>query len=416
MNSSLVFSYEVLNKVYKEGAYLSVALPQTLSFLDAKDKAKVTRIVYGVVEKHEEFSYALSLLCKKNPRPNIRVLLRVGMYLIKYSDSFPEYAAVNEIVELTKAYKRESAGFVNATLKAYIKIKDEKPKEKFARLSYEYGYPEWLIREYFEEYGEEEGMKLISPKIKNVHIRLNSLLPDRKLKDILEKKGKKTPYGYLVSSTDAYAPYIVEGKATVTALDSVRICKVLCPDKAEGDVLDVCAAPGGKSVYLAENNRNVTVYAQDVHPHRVELIRKYAERMKVENIRERVADSREIIPEYIGKFSYVLVDAPCSGVGVVGNNPDILINKTAENVEELITLQKELLSVASSYVKVGGRLVYSTCSNLKIEDEEVVSAFLKNRDDFVPTQSPEIGGCQYTFKNDEEGNDGFFVALMTRIK
>ncbi|MBQ7653356.1 MAG: methyltransferase domain-containing protein [Clostridia bacterium] len=414
MMSSLVFAYEVLCKVYKEGAYLSVALPPTLSFLDGKDKAKVTRIVYGVIEKHEEFTYALGKLCKKSPRPNIRVILRMGMYLLKYSDGMPEYAAVNEIVELTKGYKKESAGFVNATMKAYIKIKDELPKEKYARLACEFNYPEWLIREYFLEYGEEKALKIMGSKIKNVHIRLNSRLPDEELKKKLEENGKKTKYGYLVSSTEPYAPYIVEGKATVNALDSVKICRVLVNDKANGDVLDVCAAPGGKSVYIAENNPDVKVYAYDVHPHRVELIKKYALRMQVGNVIAEVKDMREYIPEYEKRFFFVLVDAPCSGAGVVNGNPDILINKTAENVEELNALQKELLSVASRYVSSGGRLVYSTCSNLKKENEEVVNSFLETHGDFTLAESEELGGTQKTFENNEEGDDGFFVCLMTR--
>ena len=414
MMSSLAFAYETLSQIYKEGAYLTVALPQTLSFLDGKDKARVARVVYGVIEKHEEFSFMLEKLCKKSPRPTVRIILRMGMYLIKYADGMPEYAAVNECVELTKGYKKEMAGFVNATLKNYIKIKDIKPEDKFERLSYETNYPVWLIHRYFEERGEDAALKIINAKHKNTHLRLGKNA-DEKLVALLEEKGKPTPYGYLVGSTEPFAEYIAKGEATIMALDSIKICKTLCPDSSNGDILDLCAAPGGKSVYLAENNPNFKVYAQDVHPHRVELIKKYAARMGVDNVVCSVADSREENKHYLSAFSYVLVDAPCSGVGVVNSDPDILINRAESSIVELNALQSAILSRASTYVKKGGRLVYSTCSNLKCENEDIINSFLSTHKEFTLEPSEVLGGvCYKTFANDEEGNDGFFVALMTR--
>jgi len=415
MNNILTFAYETLNKIYKEGAYLSQALPSFSSFLNGKDRATLTRLVYGVVEKHEEFSVMLARLCKKSPRPNIRTILRIGMYLIKYSDSYPDYAAVNECVELTKTVKKEQAGFVNATLKNYIKEKDFLPQDKFERLSFTSNYPVWLIMQYFSDYGEQEALRLIGKKHKNTHIRLNQRITDKDFQSILTEKGKPTSHGYLVSSTEPFAPFILQGKGTVMALDSLLICDVLCKDKATDDILDVCAGPGGKSVYLAEKNPEITVYAEDVHEHRVELINKYARRMQVENIKTKVWDGTQINKEYLDRFSYVLVDAPCSGVGVVASNPDILINRSAASINELNDLQFTLLSNASLYVKKGGTLVYSTCSNLKSENQEIVKKFLQTHDNYKPYPSQLMDDRHYkTFTNDDKGNDGFFVARFIK--
>lgn len=418
MNNCLLFSYEILSEVYKNGAYLSVTLPGFLSTLDGKDKKIVTRTVYGVIEKHEEFSYALRQLCKKMPRPSIRVILRMGFYLIKYSDSMPDYAAVNEIVNLTKGIKKEQAGFVNATLKAYIKSKDKKPKDKLELLAYETNRPIWLISTLIRDYGEDKAIEIIRRNHKNNHIRLSQSYSEEEFLKEYNKDNSliRTNYGFLVRSTDKFSELIRKGKATMMALDSMIICKVLTPQPVCEEILDMCAAPGGKSVYLSEINPEAQIVSLELHEHRAELIKSYAKRMKRNNISVQVQDSTIVDKDFVNRFDYCLVDAPCSGVGVIPSNPDIVLNRTEESIKELTEIQGKLLDTASLYIRKGGVLVYSTCSNLYAENNEVIREFLKKHQEFTLDYSEEIGDSLKTFENDDKGNDGFFVARMKRVR
>lgn len=419
MKNYIRFANQALTSIYKDGAYASIVMGDLLPFLSSSDRAIVTKLVYGVIEHNEEFGYMISKLCKKQPRPAIRVILRLGMFLLKYMDSIPDYAAVNEIVELTKTVKKEQAGFVNATLKIYIKEKNNLP-DGILGLSIQSNYPIWLIGEYIDEYGLEKAKQIINSKFKHTHLRLNhNKIQDDEFEKLCAERNvsfSKSGYGYLITSTSQFKNEIEKGLVTIQALDSIKICKVLVPKSANSDILDMCSAPGGKAVFLAENNPNVKVVACDIHPHRVELIKSYASRMGVENVEARAWDSTVLNKDWIDSFDYVLLDAPCSGVGVINSNPDIILNRTKESVEELNLLQSKLLETASKYVKKGGRLVYSTCSNLKKENIEIVNSFLKINSDFELCESGILPNNEkfYTFENDQFGNDGFFVANIMR--
>lgn len=418
MKNHVLFSYQILSSIYKDGAYLSIALSDALPYLDARDRAIVTNTVYGVLEHHEEFSYFLTKLCKKTPRPSIRVCLRLGMYYIKYLNSMPSYTAVNEIVELTKTVKKEQAGFVNATLKAYIKIMNDLPTGKLGK-SIEFNIPTWLLEEYTREYGEKEAERILAKRQKHTHLRVNK---NRYSESEFEKyclerslKFTKTEYGYIVGATGDFSTLFKQGKLTLMALDSVKICRALIAEKPLSDVLDLCSAPGGKSIYIAEQNPEITVYSVDIHAHRVDLVKSYAKRMCVENIKTFVADSREINPEWLEKFAYVLVDVPCSGVGVLAENPDIILNRKKEDLAEITKTQAKLIETASRYLKKGGTMVYSTCSNLKIENEEIVTAFLKRNPEFELVENEIAGKSGFcTFESDDKGNDGFFLSCIRR--
>lgn len=417
MNNCLLFSYEILSDIYKNGAYLSVTLPNFLSTLDSKDKKIVTRLVYGVIEKHEEFSFCLRKLCKKSPRPSIRVILRMGFYLIKYSHSMPDYAVVNEMVNLTKMVKKEQAGFVNATLKGYIKDKDIKPCDKLELLSLETNRPIWLIHSLIRDYGEEKGVELCRRNYKNNHLRLSvGYRREEFLKEYKSAILQETKYGFLVGSTDIYSDLIKRGNATMMALDSMKICRVLTPDSVNGEILDMCSAPGGKSVYLSELNPEAKIISLELHEHRAELVKAYAKRMRRKNIQVQVKDSTIVDDTFINRFDFCLVDAPCSGVGVIPSNPDIVLNRSEESIKELTAIQGKLLDTASLYVRKNGILVYSTCSNLYEENNGIIRGFLKKHPNYALDYSEEIGDSLTTFENDKEGNDGFFVARMKRVR
>lgn len=418
--SALLFAYNVLDDVYRRGAYCSVALNDILPALDERDKKQVTRLVYGVLEHDYEFVYMIGQLCAKSPKAVARVLLKLGMYLIKYTDSMPDYACVNEVVELTKAVKKEMAGFVNATLKAYCTRRDDLPQVGLESLCIRANMPPWMVQLYFNQYGIEEGTALVLSRFNHTHIRWNEKRYSRyQLRQFLVEnhiEAQDTPHGYLVGATEPFAALLAEGKITVQALDSIYICLALAEERMTGKILDLCAAPGGKSVYLAEHNPDSEVVACDVHPHRVQLIEAYARRMGVDNVQAVVQDGTEPVEEWQNAFDAVLVDAPCSGLGVVGGNPDIAINRTQEDLESLPKLQARLLQVASHYVKPLGTLVYSTCTNLRQENGNVVNSFLLANPHFalesMSLLPPNEGMLQ--FMPDDKGNDGFFVARLRR--
>lgn len=419
MNNCILFAYNVLDDVYRRGAYLSVALGDVLPALGEQDRKQVKRLTMGVVEHEMEFAYQIGRLCAKSPKAVVRVILKLGMYLIKYTNSMPDYAAVNETVELAKAVKKDLAGLVNATLKHYIEVKDDLPETGLESLCIKANMPAWLVNKYFDQYGIDEGTRLVTAKYNHTHIRWNEKKYSRyELRNFILGKGLPavdTPYGYLVGATEPFAALIAEGKVTAQALDSVYICRAVMEDGITGEVLDLCAAPGGKSVYLAEHNP-VEVTACDVHPHRVGLIEAYAKRMGVENVKAICHDGTEYVEEWARRFDAVLVDAPCSGLGTLGENPDMILNRTEEDIASLAKLQKKLLTIASRYVKQFGVLVYSTCTNLREENTDVVTAFLLDNPDFAlegMSALPENEGMKQ-FMPDEKGNDGFFVARMRR--
>ncbi len=422
MNSYIVSAYRALDAIYRQDAYLSIVMNEAAPKLKVEDKAIVTRIVNGVIERHFEFSYMLEMLCKKPPKAVVKVILRLGMYLIKYMDSIPDYAAVNEVVELTKTLgKTELAGLVNAVLKRYLSIKDSLPISGVTRLAIDNNIPLWLAKKYIADYGEDKGLRHITAKSSRLtHIRNNSryLSKDDLKKFLIDNsiEYKPTESGYLIGATDAVAELLDAGKATVQALGSMTIARALTPRPIKGAILDVCASPGGKAVYLSELNKDAKVLALDVHPHRVALIQSYAKRMGATNVNAELHDGTLFNPEWQDAFDAVLVDAPCSGFGVRGSNPDIVIRKKEADIASLASLQKKLLLTAASYLKRGGALVYSTCTDIVDENEKVVAAFLAERADFS-LQAAEIGeenNGMYCFLSDTNGREGFFLARLVR--
>lgn len=420
MSGYLRHSYNALNSVYREGAYVTIALSDCLSNMDCGEKPIVTRIVYGVIERHEEFSYFIKKLCKIQPKPVIRVILRLGMYLIKYMDNIPNYAAVNSIVELTKAVgKGQVASFINGVLKNFIDVNNDLPKGK-ELMAINYNMPIWLLDMYMRDYGEKGAIDIIKYRVRHTHLRHNARKSSKEeLKVLIEDKTeyKCTELGFLIGSTDKVADIINSGKATVQALCSMLVCNALTPSPISGKILDVCAAPGGKSIYLSEINPDSEVLALDVYPHRVELINAYKTRMGADNVVAEVQDGTFCNTEWIGEFDAVLVDAPCSGLGIVGSNPDIVINRRKNDIEALAALQYKLLSVAANYVKIGGAIVYSTCSNLKAENEEIVTRFLSQNTNFAlnEMQINEPNNGMHQYLTDEEGHEGFFLSRMVRL-
>ena len=413
-------SYDILTEVYLKDAYLNVTLAKMLEDGDS-EKDKVVKIVYGVLENNVSYDYCISALCTKSPKNSIKILLKIGMYCIDYMDSLPDYAVINNCVEFAKTLKQQTvAGFTNAVLKKYaIKNFDIKRVlvSKEDELAYKYNKPLWLVKKYMKEYPNDYKLKLDTKKALQEHIRVNTnkmTLSD--LKYSLRERNTEfleTKYGGMFVKYNDFVKYLFnEGFVTIQSLSSMLVVKGIGLKKTD-DMLDVCGAPGGKSVFASELTKG-NVICLDVHPHRVQLIESYKHRMH-SKIKSGVWDATKLYEKYIDKFDAVLCDCPCSGLGVTGKNPDILLRRKEKDIYEMAKVQKQILETSKNYVKVGGVLMYSTCTNVLEENSMVVKEFLKNNDNFklekIPLDIVNDGMIQL---NEQKGYDGFFMARMVR--
>lgn len=420
MNAPLLFAFQTLDEVYRRDAYCSQVLADVLVGLDDRDKRMVTRIVYGVLQNEFRFNWAIAQLCAKQPKAVVRVLLKMGMYLLDDMQSMPPYACVNEMVNLTKAVKKDYVGFVNATLKAYAAATITPPADPVQQDSLRYNLPPWLVQCYYSQYGVDGARARLGARRNHTHLRPNSQtysIPQ--LVDFCTQRHLdfvSTPHGILVGATQPFAPLLADGRVTVQALDSIYIACALLADLPQGDLLDLCAAPGGKSVYMAEATAR-RVVACDIHAHRVGLIKAYCARMHTQGVQPTLADGTVDDPLWHDAFAGVLVDAPCSGLGVAMANPDIVLRRTPQGMAGLAATQTHLLDTAARYVAVGGVLVYSTCTDLDAENGTIVRQFVATHPHFVVepiTGIPFVNDGMHQFDPDEGGNEGFFVARLRR--
>lgn len=365
--------YRILSEVYKNGAYLKQAINDVE--IEELNRAKTTKICYGVLDKDIELNYYLSCLCQKNPKISIKILLKIGVYNIKYLNKKP-YAVIDGIVELAKKLgKGGNAGFINAVLRKFVAAEIPLPKDKRQFLSVKYSYPIFAVDKLTADYGIG-AEKIMAYDSENTFVRFKKSFDGE---SYLKEKGfkyEKTPFGNLFSvpgmkiDSDFYS-----GIYTFQSIGSVAICNAVTET---GNILDACSAPGGKSVLLSEKAQSVT--ACEIHEHRLELVKSYAKRMGADNIAPVLCDSSVFNESFQNRFDAVLCDVPCSGYGTLKNNPDIKL-KTID-FEELNALQLAILRNCSGYLKTGGSLYYSTCSVFKDENDNVVKKFLDENHDF----------------------------------
>lgn len=377
-------SYRILTSVYSDGAYLKRAM--TDIFIEEKNRPHTTKICYGVLDKDIELEYSINYLCDKRPKQAIRTILKIAFYSIKYLETAP-YAVVDTAVELVKKLgKGGTSGFVNAILRKYIKTEIPLPTDETERLSVKYSLPIFAVKRLLRDYGKEEAEALFKTQSERTAVRFNVNSDGEKYLEDRRWNFEKTPFSntFFVKGFKRDEDFD-KGVYTFQSIGSVAICDLI----GGGEKLfDACAAPGGKSVNLAD--KFALVVSQELHPHRVELIKEYAERMGKNNVFAVSGDSSVFNPEYEGKFDAVLCDVPCSGYGVTGDNPDIKLRRTDDDVKSLVNTQRKILETSSKYVKDGGSMYYSTCSIFKAENEENCIDFLKKHSEFAEekTNSP----------------------------
>lgn len=376
MINPLTDPYIVLSKVYSGGKYFKQALAD--SDIEPLNKGRTVAICYGVLERDIYLNYIISANTQKTPKAAVRLVLKIALYALGYMH-MQAYTVVDSAVELVKKLgKGGAAGFVNAFLRSY-KL-PELPKQADERLSVAASVPLWLAKIVRRTYRDEAEAILSAPSL-GMCVRF-----ERRAEDYLGGEHVATPFKdvyifrHFVRDDGFFA-----GDYTFQSVGSVAICQAI---PSGGRLLDMCAAPGGKSVLLSQKFKEVT--ACELHPHRVELIRAYCQRMGARNVTPLCANGTVFNPSYSGVYDAVLVDAPCSGTGVINENPDIKLNRREEDIPSLMSTQAALLNNAAQYVNVGGRLYYSTCSILPQENDTAAHNFLEEHPGFelsIP-QSP----------------------------
>lgn len=437
--SARATALRVLVSCRTNGAWADAALKAQLSRdgLSGPDAALCSRIVYGVMQNRMLLDHYIGAYCSQKPehlQPPLLDILRIGAYQILYLDKIPDSAAVNESVELAKMNKRgQAAGLVNAVLRKISKNKDDLPaipdKDAERYLSIRYSHPKWLVKRLVNLLGREEAEAFMAADngVSPMTIQVNPLKTTQEaLMEELSQQG-------VTAKPHTWVPGCLElsGTGDLTALSAFREGKFMVQDgaarlvsliadvKPGQKVLDVCAAPGGKSfssAFAMEDNGKIT--SCDLHENKLKRIHEGGERLGLTCIETVTADGRDHCADWDGEFDTVLVDAPCSGLGIIRKKPDTRYKK-ADELFTLPVIQAAILENAARYVRPGGTLVYSTCTILPEENEQVTDAFLAEHPDFtkdafvLPDPVGKTDGSLTLWPQRHE-TDGFYICRMKR--
>ncbi len=431
---------EVIRAVTENNAYASLTLDEKLNkcTLPLLDRRLAARLVYDTLEHMLTLDYALnSLMARPDTDIKLRNILRLGACQILLEDRIPESAACNTSVTLCKELGMEGlAGVCNGILRNLVRQKDaivypDPEAEPIKSLSIRNSVPEWLVERLLDDWGAD-AESLISYHQPNapVTIRPNMMRMDAaSFEEFLRSKvwdweKGSLPFSWHVRNMAeiAHDAGFVGGKFSIQSESSMMVCLAAAP-KNGMQILDACAAPGGKSCLLAEMMQGTgRVQAWELHPHRTDLIAAQVKRLDLENVRPMTRDALKPREDLIETMDIVLLDAPCSGLGVMSEKPDVRYRVTPESVSELVTLQSNLLDAVCPYVKKGGTLVYSTCSVLKDENERQAEQFLARHPEFEVQRLPETIPEKYRqyeqlglqLLPNRDGVEGFYMCRMRR--
>ena len=416
-----------------KGAYSNIALNETFKTLDinSKEKAFITEIFYGVIRNKKFLDYIIEKNTKEIKKEWIRNLLRISIYQITFMDS-DNKGVVWEATELAKKkYGVAISKFINGTLRNYLRNKDSELKRLDDEKNYEilYSIPRWFYDTLEKQYGNDNLKQAITSlkKIPYLSVRVNKLkYSEEEFEEFLKEKDiqiiKKVDTVYYVNSgLIINSEEFKIGKIIAQDASSYLAAKNLdaMPNEL---VLDICAAPGGKTAVLAENMGNIgEIIAIDIHQHKIKLIDTNMKKLRIDIVKAIVMDARNVNKQG-RKFDKILVDVPCSGYGVIRKKPEILYSKNRENVEELAKLQLEILNSAADILKDGGELIYSTCTITDEENTNNIKKFLEERKEFkveklyipenVLGDFDSIGGFCINYK--EEIMDNFYIIKLKK--
>ena len=415
-------AYMTLLQIEKEGAYSNLALNENIDRSKADSPAFIRELTYGVLKNKYYLDFCLKAFVKKGfnkLKPEVITLLRMGAYQLMFMDSVPSYAAVSETVNLARKYARGREGFINGVLRAFDRAKNELPdipRDDYSEyLGIKYSCEKWIVDLLIEAFGEEGAEKYLnaSNETPELYIRVNVLKnsPEELTKELKalgfkvdkselsERSLKVAGSGILEIEAFKAGRFSVQDEASTLAADILGAKKGM-------KVVDMCAAPGGKTMAIAElMETQGEVLACDVYEHKLKLIEEQAKRAGLTIVRTALKDGRENVKELEGTMDRVLSDVPCSGLGVIRRKPEIKY-KEAFDMEALVETQKEIILNAASYLKPGGYLVYSTCTVNPAENQGVTDWFLEGRPNYTKVDERHL--------DPGVGTDGFYICKISR--
>lgn len=438
--SARKLAYQALYDVLEKGAYANITLQHILKTypLINEEVHLLTELTYGVLRRYNYLIWIISRISKvtvNKLHPSVRILICLGLYQLIYLTRIPESAAVNECVKIAKKVThRGNVGFINGILRNYLRKKEEivMPGRENAPLLHDSLYwnePEWLVQRWQKEFGKDLTTRIFDSfnEIPRFVIRVNTLkITADQMIEKLEASHiavQKSPFAddalVITDGIHNIWKFVAEGLGYVQSISSMIPARVLDPQPGER-ILDMCAAPGSKTTQLAALMKNKgSIDAWDLYPHKISLLKKNAEKLGITIIHAGARDSSLPFPALKGVYDKVLLDAPCSGLGVLGHKLEIRWRRTAEGLDDFPPLQRKLLDCAADYVKRGGVLVYSTCTLNSSENEGQISDFLKRHPDFHPSDFTLQGyrhsrNGMVTLLPFEMNSDGFFIARLEK--
>ncbi|MBS3197894.1 16S rRNA (cytosine(967)-C(5))-methyltransferase RsmB [Turicibacter bilis] len=441
MANARELALQTLTDILIDGAYSNHALSEQIekNELTVQDKNFMTELVYGTLQHEQLLNFYVTPFFNGKVKAWVRILIQMTLYQMLFLDSVPEHAAISEAVKIAKKRGGQFNGkLVNAILREMTRTplpSLDTIKDEAERLAVETSHPLWLIKLWSKQFGWEKTIQMARANNErvNVTIRVNGVRGTREeLKQKLESEGITCEYGNL--SQDALL--ILKGNVIKTKAfeqgwfyvqdeSSMLVARALKP-KHHSKVLDTCSAPGGKTTHVAELMRQTgTVYAHDVYEHKIKLIKDNVKRLGLTNVVATLQDATTLNERYESdSFDAVLVDAPCSGLGILRRHPEVKITKQPSDLDEIMMIQKKILNTVAPLVKVGGTLVYSTCTVNRKENDKMVEQFLAQHPEYEldPTlvnRLPEVlheqtkNGMVQLFPGDYQ-TDGFFIACLKR--
>lgn len=426
-NIALKSLYEINIKQAYSNIVLDKFINENREKLSNLDINFISELVYGVVTWKLTLEYIIQKYSKtkiKKMSDWVKNILYLGSYQIIFLDKVPKSAAVNESVNLCKKYNFKSVGLVNAILR---KIEKSDYKEisnitnSITRISLKYSMPEWIVKKFCDEYGEEETANICQ----NLNLRPNISVRINRLKGKVElgEKGILEDFRTItgtknITKTKEY----IEGNITIQDEAAGLSSFVLAPKEGEM-VLDACSAPGGKTTYLAELMHNKgKIIAWDIYEERLKQVNQNAKRLGIDIIQTEVHDATKLKEEYVEKFDKILLDVPCLGLGVIRRKPDIKWNRQEDDIKEISDIQFNILKTCSKYLKRNGTLVYSTCSMLKEENDAIIEKFIKeenfetvNIEEQIPNEFSKITTKDMVQFLPSQKHDGFFITMLKKI-
>ena len=419
---------KTLYNIEEKGEYFTHALSSAVTACNDRDRGFVTEVIYGVIKNKSALDCIImqfSSVKMKKMTPWVRNILRMGAFQMYYMDKIPHSAACNESVKLSKKYAHAAAGrFINGVLRSISRnidnIRFSSKEEPVKYLSAVYSYPEWMAEKLLDQYGFDDCESFMgeSNKSHGVTLRVNPLLSTAE--EVMAALEGECVHAEVLKNSPALLT--VSGKININNLNSYKnglfslqnfssykAVEVLDPKCGEF-IMDICAAPGGKSCAAAEKMQNSgKILSFDIYDHKIKLIENSAKRLSISIIETRVHDGCELLSEYIGRADRVLLDAPCSGLGVIHKKPDIKWNRQESDIPELAKVQSKLIDTACRYVKEGGILLYCTCTVLREENQDIISAFLSAHGEFGKVYEKQI-------LTGAGGESGFYICKMKRNK